>query len=106
MSKNSIISNAVALVNYIYEGEGIMETNDVIKHKVENWYNHTDLCDAEMLAAASMLGDYSSSITYTQIRDLAENCFPEFFFSFALVGHADEYSIGDYEDSYRDFMWR
>ena len=106
MTNMILINEAVKLVNEIYEGEGIMESTESIRAKVENWYNHTDITSAEMLAAASMLGDYSKDIKYDDIVRLCEN----YFYDEEPVrkaGYYDtDFSIGEIEDSYRDYFWR
>lgn len=104
MNNPILINEAVKLVNEIYEAEGIMENTESIRRKVQNWYDHTDITSAEMLASASMLGDYSPSISYDDIVRLCEYYFyepdPD------IVDHRNYYSIDEFEDSYRDDLWR
>ncbi len=109
MTNMILINEAIKLVSDIYEGEGIMENTESIRTKVENWYNNTDITSAEMLASAVMLGDYSKDIKYDDIVRLCENYFYDEepvrktgYYAF------DDYgiSIGEIEDSYRDYFWR
>ncbi len=99
MTHWELIDEAVALAAEIEEAMGIEENNASIKARVLDWYNHTDVCDAEMLAAASMHGSFQS-VDYNTL------CIWHDEYFFPMNCHANIFSIGEIEDSYRDKLWR
>lgn len=75
MMNMRLIEEAVKLVIDLYEAEGIMETTDTIRARAINWYNRTEIVDAEMLAAATITGSYQIGTSWDELL-----CWKEFYF--------------------------
>ena len=106
MINKTLIKRAVRLIIEIEEAEGIIEQTSNVEARVLDWYNNTEITSAEMLAAASMLGDYSKDIKYDDIVRLCENYFYDEEPARKAGYYDTDFSIGEIEDSYRDYFWR
>lgn len=71
----TLINQTVELINRTEEAEGITEQDSLIQDKVLDWYNHTDITDVDVLAAAALHGYYDPDITYSQLVQEVEELF-------------------------------
>lgn len=125
MISTKLIEDAVKLVINLFEVENIMESTATIKARAIEWYNNIEMTDAEMLAAATIIGSYQIGTSW---NDLLE--WKEFYFPSAPIEETiekisdyqfDEYSsptieeamlamenfhIGEIEAAQRDFIWQ
>lgn len=71
-----LIEEAVGLVIALFEAESIMETTDTIRARAINWYERTEIVDAEMLAAAVITGSYQIGTSWDDLLAWKEFYFP------------------------------
>ena len=102
MMNDKLIKEAVKIVIEIEEAEGITEQTSNIEARALDWYNNTEITSAEMLAAATLNGSYDPSISWDTLEQLTDYYFYEPENNY-LQYH---FSVGEIEDSYRDFLWR
>ena len=76
MMNMRLIEDAVKLVIELYEAEGIMEATDTIRARAINWYERTEIVDAEMLAAATITGSYQVGTPWDDLLVWKEFYFP------------------------------
>jgi hypothetical protein len=76
MINYSLIEQATKLVQDFYEAEGIYESSKITREKILDWYEHTDIKDAQTLAAASISGYYRMGTISKELEDLKEFYFP------------------------------
>lgn len=103
MTNYALIINAAKLVAEIEEAEGITETQETIINRARGWYNNTEITSAEMLAAATLNGSYDPSISWDTLVEWTKYYFydPE-----DIRWSMPHFSVGEIEDSYRDYLWR
>ena len=77
MTNMNLIEQATKLAIEYFEMKGLTMNTLIIKQRVLNWYIHSDIADAEMLAAAAIVDDYDLSYTYEDIISWKEFHFPE-----------------------------
>lgn len=130
MMNMRLIEEAVKLVIDLYEAEGIMEATDTIRTRAINWYERTEIVDAEMLAAATITGSYQVGIFWDELLSWKEFYFPSTPIeeTIAKIGgyHFDNdtmdwlnsamedeamlamenFHIGEIEAAQRDAMWQ
>ena len=73
---NTTIRNATNLTNFLQKANGIYESIHSIETRVTGWYNHTDVTDIEVLAAAALIGNYNKKFTYDDMLDAHQWWFP------------------------------
>lgn len=100
MVNMNLINEAVKLAARLFEQEGIAVNNEAIENSAKEWYNHTDITDAEELAAAVWIGEYNPKITYGNILDLKEMLFP------TEPLEMQHFHIGEIEEAMRDEEWQ
>lgn len=100
MMNMTLLTEALKLVNEFYEAEGIYETDAVIMEVATKWYNHTEIVDAEMLAAVTMYGSYTPSLTWEDILAIKESFFP------TAPYEVTDFHIGEIEEALFDEGWR
>ena len=100
MTNIRLINEAVELVAKMNEANYIYETNAVIRTRVEDWYNHSDIADAEMLAAVALNGDFEPGITMHDIENLRDFYFPTVPFEYTNI------HIHEIEEALDDELWR
>lgn len=124
-----LIDEAVKLVVDLFEAEGIMESTATIRARAIEWYNKTEIVDAEMLAAATITGSYQVGTSWDDLLNWKEFYFPSTPIeeTIARIGgyHFDEetfdwlnsamedemlamenFHIGEIEAAQRDAMWQ
>lgn len=129
MTNMRLIDEAVKLVIDLFEAEGIMESTTTIRARATEWYNKTEIVDAEMLAAATITGSYQVGTSWDDLLNWKEFYFPSTPIeeTIAKIGsyHFDEetldwlneamedemlamenFHIGEIEAAQRDAMWR
>lgn len=129
MMNMKLIEDAVKLVIDLFEAEGIMESTITIHARATEWYNKTEIVDAEMLAAATITGSYQVGTSWDELLNWKEFYFPSTPIeeTIARIGdyHFDDdtidwlnsamedemlamenFHIGEIEDSQRDMMWQ
>lgn len=102
MTNMNLIDKAVKLVQDYYAYENITELTEKTREKALSWYNHTEIVDAEMLAAAVIeYGDYSLRriVTWNELVSLQD-------FYFGVPVEVGNFHIGEIENSLNDDMWR
>lgn len=99
MMNMRLIEEAVKLVNEFYAAEGIYETNAVIISIATEWYNHTEIVDAETLAAVTMYGRYTPGLKVEDILHIKEAFYPE------LPLELTNFHIGEIEETLNDEFW-
>ena len=62
-----LINEAADLAIAYYEANDLVCDSYNIKRRVRDWYNHTDIADAELLAAAAIESEYNCAIDYDTI---------------------------------------
>ena len=100
MTNLKLINDAMKLVIQIEEAENIYETNDSIYHRCLDWYNHLEITDVEMLAAATLNGPYDPSLKQNDLIAAREYYFPTEPIEFR------NFHIHEIEEALRDEMWR
>lgn len=129
MTNMRLIDEAVKLVIDLFEAEGIMESTATIRARATEWYNKTEIVDAEMLAAATISGSYQVGTSWDDLLNWKEFYFPSTPIeeTIARIGgyHFDEetfdwlnsamedemlamenFHIGEIEAAQRDAMWQ
>lgn len=129
MTNMRLINEAVKLVIDLFEAEGIMESTATIQARATEWYNKTEIVDAEMLAAATITGSYQVGTSWDDLLNWKEFYFPSTPIeeTIARIGgyHFDEetfdwlnsamedemftmenFHIGEIEAAQRDTMWQ
>ncbi len=124
MMNMRLIEDAVKLVIELYEAEGIMEATDTIRARAINWYERTEIVDAEMLAAATITGSYQVGTSWDDLLVWKEFYFPStpveetiariggYVFDEDMLGFEEEmlamenFHIGEIEAAQRDAMWQ
>lgn len=124
MMNMRLIEEAVKLVIDLYEAEGIMEATDTIRARAINWYERTEIVDAEMLAAATITGSYQVGTSWDDLLVWKEFYFPStpieetiariggYQFDEDVLGFEEEmlamenFHIGEIEAAQRDAMWQ
>lgn len=129
MTNMRLIDEAVKLVIDLFEAEGIMESTVTIRTRATEWYNKTEIVDAEMLAAATITGSYQIGTSWDDLLNWKEFYFPSTPIeeTIARIGgyHFDEetfgwlneamedemlamenFHIGEIEAAQRDAMWQ
>lgn len=86
----NLIEQAVQLAIEHFEMKGLTMNTSIIKQRVLNWYNHSDIADTEMLAAAAIVDDYDLSYTYEDIISWKEFYFPEIPIEYQGYIHVSE----------------
>lgn len=115
MTNMRLIAETVKLINDYFEAENITATNQTITNQAIEWYNHSEITDAEMLAAAVMTyGNYKPGTTWDELEQLRDFYFPSDFIHFCSCGvdeNRDEaitmnhFHIGEIEAAQKDAMW-
>lgn len=103
MMNMPLIERAVKLAADCFEMENIAMTNDCIRKRVIDWYNHTDISDAYELATAAWLGDYDSNVNYDSIQETTQYLFTPEVVERYERGH---YHIGEIEEAMNDANWQ
>ena len=67
MVNYNLINRAIKLAISYYEANNYVCDSYNIERRVKDWYNHTDIVDAELLAAAAINSEYDCSIDYDLI---------------------------------------
>lgn len=79
MTNTKLIEATMKKIETFFKLEGFPLTLDLkanFKTKAENWYNYTEITDAETLAAVTLSGDFKSGITIKEIEQIKEFFFP------------------------------
>lgn len=74
----NLIENAIKLAIEHYEANGLTVDTKSIKRRVLDWYNYSDIADAEILAAAAIESEYECGADYNTILEWKDYYFPEF----------------------------
>ena len=116
MMNMKLITETVKLVNNYFEAENIMVSNQIIEAQAIDWYNHSKIVEAEMLAAAVMnYGNYRPGTMWGELEQLRELYFPSESIQFGSCAFNENYyemlamesfSIGEIEAAQRDVMWQ
>lgn len=119
-----LIDETVKLVNSYFEAENIMVSNQTIEAQTKDWYNHSEIVEAEMLAAAVMnYGNYRPNTTWNELEQLREFYFPstsvkemiakiggyhthEDFSQHEEIIATENFHIGEIEAAQKDAMWQ
>ena len=100
MTNTNLINTTVDIIAKLNESNYIYETNATIRARVTDWYNHTDITDSELLAAAALIGDFNPVITMNDIEASRDFYFPTVPFEYTEI---HSYEI---EEALRDTLWR
>ena len=73
----NLLLEATELVNEFLEAENIHMANSDIMERAKEWYDHTEITDAETLAAVVLYGDFDPSIRIDDIEKLKQLYFPQ-----------------------------
>lgn len=124
MMNMRLIDEAVNLVIELFEAEGIMEATDTIRTRAIEWYNKTEIVDAEMLAAATITGSYQVGTSWDDLLNWKEFYFPstpieetvtkingyyfeDNYFNEKVLGMENfHFHIGEIEAAQKDAMWQ
>ena len=116
MMNMTLIAETVRLVNSYLEAENIMVSNQTIEAQAKDWYNHSEIVEAEMLAAAVMnYGFYRVGTKWDELEQLREFYFPSEPVEFGACGFdencyemmaMENFSIEEIEMAQRDAMWQ
>lgn len=118
-----LIEKAVRFAIDLLESEGIMESTSTIRARVEEWYNKTEIVDAEMLAAAAITGSYQAGTSLDDLLRWKEFYFPSTPIEETIAkisGYLDEedfkfkedtlamenFHVNEIEAAERDLLWR
>lgn len=78
MTNMNLIEQAVQLAVNYFEANQISVNSNSIRHRVLEWYNYSDIADAETLAAAAIESEYDCGADYDTILEWKDYYFPEF----------------------------
>ena len=116
MMNMRLIAETVKLVNSYFEAENIMVSNQIIEAQAIDWYNHSEIVEAEMLAAAVMnYGNYRPGTIWNELEQLREFYFPSEPIQFGSCGFdencyemlaMENFSVEEIEAAQRDAMWQ
>jgi hypothetical protein len=76
MVNNNLMTQALALAVQYYEANGYSVDSRAILKRIKDWYNHSDIADAEVLAAAAIESEYECGADYDTILEWKEFYFP------------------------------
>ena len=99
MTNFNLINDAVKLVSQIEEAENIYETNNTIYNRCLDWYNHSEIIDAEMLAAVALNGPYDPNLKWNDLVAAKEYYFPTEPIEFS------NFHIHEIEEALHDAIW-
>lgn len=99
MMNERLINLAIDLVENYNAAEGIVEQRVSIDARARNWYNHTEIVDAEMLATAVILGDYCPHFSWEKLLNAKEFYFP------SAPLELENYHIHEIEEALNDADW-
>lgn len=122
MMNMRLIDEAVNLVIELFEAEGIMEATNTIRTRAIEWYNKTEIVDAEMLAAATITGSYQIGTSWDDLLNWKEFYFPstpieetitriggyhfkDDYFNEEMIA-MENFHIGEIEAAQRDAIWQ
>ena len=77
MMNCKLINEAADLAIAHYEANGLVCDSYNIRRRVEDWYNHSDIADAELLAAAAIESEYECGADYNTILSWRDHYFPD-----------------------------
>ncbi len=100
MTNIKLIEAAIKIAEQYFENNNIAMHSSVIRRRVEYWYNHSDIADAEILAAVAINGEYHAGYSYDEILAIREYYFPTIPVEFS------NFHIGEIETALRDEFWR
>lgn len=95
-----LINETVRLIVEYNDFENIYETNENIRNRVIDWYNHTEITNSEMLAAVALHGPYDPDLRYSDFVAMREFYFP------SEPIHTNNFHIHEIEMALDDEMWR
>ncbi|AXF52435.1 MAG: hypothetical protein [Caudoviricetes sp.] len=114
MLNMKLIEAALGLIEERNEIEGITNNRENYSNIVLEWYNHSDITDAETLAALALDGkNYNSTMRYNEIKRIKELYFgsiddlinspysPEEYY----LDYMEKYGIDEIEMAQRDMEW-
>jgi len=99
MLNMSLINAAVKVVEDFFDAEGIYENTEAIKARAINWYNHIKIVEVEMLAAATISGEYQIGMTLDDVLEIKEFYFP------SIPIELENYHISEIEAAQHDCLW-
>lgn len=102
MINTKLIEATMKEIETFFKLEGFPLTLDLkanFKTKAENWYNYTEITDAETLAAVVMSGDFEPGITIKEIQQIEEFFYP------SIPPEYTEIHIAEIEEAERDSFW-
>jgi hypothetical protein len=103
MINHQLIAETVKMVSSYYEAEGITENNTIIEAQAIDWYNHSEIVDATMLAAAVMnYGYYKAGTMWSELEHLHDFYFPNVSVD-EMVSRIDGLNEADYEN-YEEYL--
>lgn len=115
MMNMRLIAETVKLVNSYLEAENIMVATQTIEAQTKDWYNHNEIVEAEMLAAAVMnYGSYKPGTTWNELEQLRNFYFPTSIAKNGKCGYdensyerlvAENFHIGEIEAAQKDMLW-
>ena len=97
MLNMNLILEAKDLVNDFFAAENLYEADESIIKRAKVWYEHTEITDAETLAAVVLYGEFKPGIRHDEIMKIKHYYFPSEPF---------ELHIGEIEAALADAMWR
>lgn len=116
MMNMRLIAETIKLVNSYFEAENIIVSNQIIETQAIDWYNHSEIVEAEMLAAAVMnYGNYKPGTMWNELMQLHEFYFPSELTQFGSCEFNEDcyemlaienFSIGEIEAAQKDVMWQ
>ena len=98
MLNERLIGETVKIVIDFFEAQGITETTAAIRKRAVNWYTHSEIVTPQRLAAVVISGDYRP-ITWNEVLEIENFYFPDIPVEYG-------FSIGEFEGSMEDEMWR
>ena len=99
MLNMSLINAAVKVVEDFFNAEGIYEDVETIKTRAINWYNYTKIVEVEMLAAATISGEYQIGMSWDDVLKIKEFYFP------SIPIELENYHISEIEAAQHDCLW-
>ena len=95
-----LIKEAVELVSNLLAAEGAYELPQSIEKRCLDWYNHSEITDPEMLAAAALNGPYNPEFTWDDLLALRNFFFPP------MPLDLTEISVQEIKEALFDEDWR
>lgn len=94
MLNKKLIAEALEIISSYYEDSGIAVNTQLYRDRLIDWYNHSDITDAETLAAVAMETEYDATLKWNDIEHIWN-----YYFGYPDDIIADYLATSGYDDN-------